>query len=46
MAVHYILNPDLTVSSIQKSNYAVHENDGYIDVINILPSRSKRNRIK
>jgi hypothetical protein len=26
--------------------YAVHENDGYIDVINILPSRSKRKRIK
>ncbi|WML52278.1 type II toxin-antitoxin system RelE/ParE family toxin [Neobacillus sp. PS3-12] len=26
--------------------YAVHENDGYIDVINILPSRSKRMRIK
>ena len=26
--------------------YAVHENDDYIDVINILPSRSKRKRIK
>jgi hypothetical protein len=26
--------------------YAVHENDGYIDVINILPSRSNRKRIK
>ncbi|WP_346208075.1 type II toxin-antitoxin system RelE/ParE family toxin [Caldifermentibacillus hisashii] len=25
--------------------YAVHEKDGYIDVINILPSRSKRKRI-
>lgn len=25
--------------------YAVHENDEDIDVINILPSRSKRNRI-
>ncbi|WP_078429803.1 type II toxin-antitoxin system RelE/ParE family toxin [Alkalihalobacterium alkalinitrilicum] len=26
--------------------YVVYENDGYIDVINILPSRSKRKRIK
>ena len=26
--------------------YAVHENDGYIDVINILPSRANRKRIK
>lgn len=26
--------------------YAVHENDGYIDVINILPSRSNRKRVK
>jgi hypothetical protein len=26
--------------------YVVHENNGYIDVINILPSRSKRKRIK
>lgn len=25
--------------------YAVHENEGYIDVINILPSRSQRKRI-
>jgi mRNA-degrading endonuclease RelE of RelBE toxin-antitoxin system len=26
--------------------YAVYENDGNIDVINILPARSKRKRIK
>lgn len=26
--------------------YAVHENDGFIDVINILPSRTKRERVK
>ncbi len=26
--------------------YAVHENDGYVDVINILPSRTKRKRIR
>jgi len=26
--------------------YAVHENDGYVDVINILPSRTERKRIK
>lgn len=26
--------------------YAVHENDGYVDVINILPSRTKRKRLK
>lgn|GEM_PF-5303625 len=25
--------------------YVIHEKDGYIDVINILPSRSKRKRI-
>ncbi|MCM3568961.1 type II toxin-antitoxin system RelE/ParE family toxin [Neobacillus mesonae] len=25
--------------------YAVHEIDGYVDVINILPSRTKRKRI-
>jgi len=26
--------------------YAVYEDDKYVDVINILPSRSKRERIK
>lgn len=26
--------------------YAAHESDGYVDVINILPSRSKRKRVK
>ena len=26
--------------------YAIHENDRYIDVINILPSRTERKRIK
>ena len=26
--------------------YAVHESDGYLDVINILPSRTKRKRVK
>jgi len=26
--------------------YAVYENDGYVDVINILPARTKRKRIK
>ncbi|MCR2823797.1 type II toxin-antitoxin system RelE/ParE family toxin [Lederbergia panacisoli] len=25
--------------------YAVHESDGYVDVINILPSRTKRKRV-
>ena len=24
--------------------YAVYENDGYVDVINILPSRARTNR--
>lgn len=26
--------------------YTVHEKDGYVDVINILPSRTKRSRVK
>jgi len=26
--------------------YAVHESDGYVDVINILPSRTKCKRVK
>lgn len=26
--------------------YAVHESDGYVDVINILPSRTKRKRVE
>ncbi|OIJ10866.1 hypothetical protein BKP35_13085 [Anaerobacillus arseniciselenatis] len=25
--------------------YSVHENDGFVDVINILPSRSQRKRV-
>lgn len=26
--------------------YAVYENDGYVDVINILPSRTNRKRVE
>jgi len=26
--------------------YALHEGDGYVDVINILPSRTKRKRVE
>ncbi|MDM5332946.1 hypothetical protein QUF56_06870 [Ureibacillus composti] len=26
--------------------YALHERDGYVDVINILPSRTKRKRVE